>query len=98
MAHTGAEGMAEAERFVPDVILCDIGLPGAMNGYAIAEAIRKSAALSTTSLIAVTGYGQEYDLERAKRAGFDVHLVKPFNPNELVRLLSNMQGIEGCSS
>jgi CheY-like chemotaxis protein len=88
MVHTGDAALAEAEVFLPDVILCDIGLPGTLSGYDIAKAVRKSEALSSTYLIALTGYGQEYDLVRSKQAGFDVHLGKPLNPNDLVQLLS----------
>jgi signal transduction histidine kinase len=88
VAHDGAAGIAEAVNFHPDVILCDIGLPGAMDGYGVAASVRKSPELASIAMIALTGYGQESDLLRAKHAGFDYHVVKPVDPNELAKLLS----------
>ncbi len=60
-----------------DAILCDIGLPGEMNGYALARAVRADPRRASTILVAITGYGQPADREKARRAGFDVHLTKP---------------------
>lgn len=62
--------------FRPDVVLCDIGLPG-MSGYAVAQALRSDLALRGAFLIALTGYALPEDQRRAKDAGFDVHLMKP---------------------
>jgi CheY-like chemotaxis protein len=70
-----------AER--PDVVLCDIGLPG-MDGYAVADALRQNPETWTARLIAVTGYGREVDKQRALRSGFDLHLVKPVNAQQLL--------------
>jgi CheY-like chemotaxis protein len=64
------------EVFAPQVAIVDIGLPG-MNGYELATAIRADKALPTPMLIALTGYGQQEDFERAREAGFDHHFVKP---------------------
>ena len=73
---TGPEGLEAARRFKPDVVLCDIGLPG-MDGYDVARAFRADPALQSVFLVALTGYAQSSDLARAKEAGFDRHLSKP---------------------
>lgn len=65
-----------AEQFQPTVAVLDIGLPG-MDGYALAQALRKSFPAEALRLIALTGYGQTKDFERSRRAGFETHLVKP---------------------
>jgi CheY-like chemotaxis protein len=70
------------------VVLCDIGLPGGMDGYAVGEAMRRDPELVSVKLIALTGYGQEEDKQRARRAGFDRHLTKPVDPDALERLLA----------
>jgi PAS domain S-box-containing protein len=76
VARDGAEALELAEAFAPDVILCDIGLPG-MDGYAVARAVRRNAALDGVLLVALTGYALPDDLRRAAEAGFDLHLAKP---------------------
>jgi CheY-like chemotaxis protein len=60
----------------------DIGLPG-MDGYEVARRLRQQPGLKDTVLVAVTGYGQESDRQRSQEAGFDHHLVKPVNMQEL---------------
>jgi PAS domain S-box-containing protein len=86
VAHDGPTAVATARVTHPDVILCDIGLPG-MDGYEVARTLRADAALSGTHLVAVTGYAHPDDLERASRAGFDCHVAKPPSPEEIDRLL-----------
>jgi PAS domain S-box-containing protein len=81
----GASGVEQARRLRPDAVLIDIGLPG-MDGYEVARRIR--AAVPGARLVALTGYGQPEDRERALAAGFDVHLVKPVDPDQLQRLLA----------
>jgi CheY-like chemotaxis protein len=71
----------------PDVVLCDIGLPG-MDGYEVARTIRSEAALQRVRLVALSGYAQAEDRARAARAGFDSHLAKPADPDAIRRLLS----------
>lgn len=87
VAYTGPDGVALAKREHPDVVVCDIGLPG-MDGFAVADALRKNGRLASARLIAVTGYGQEEDKRRALQAGFDAHLVKPADPHKLLALLA----------
>ncbi|HEX9051597.1 MAG TPA: ATP-binding protein, partial [Anaeromyxobacter sp.] len=74
--HDGPRGIEKCRGFRPDVVLCDIGLPG-MSGYAVAQALRSDPALRGTFLIALTGYALPEDQRRARDAGFDVHLSKP---------------------
>lgn len=76
VARTGAEGIDAARRLQPDVVLCDIGLPG-MNGYDVARAFRADPALAPVFLVALSGYAQASDVARAKDAGFDYHIAKP---------------------
>jgi signal transduction histidine kinase len=83
----GVEGLARLRGGRVDVALVDIGLPG-MNGYEVAAALRSGATLPRVFLIAVTGYGQPEDRQRALEAGFDAHLVKPVDLKELERILN----------
>jgi CheY-like chemotaxis protein len=75
-AEDGSVGIRKAKEMKPDVILCDIGLPG-INGYEVAEQIRSDEELKNTFMIALSGYAQQRDIERAKEAGFRRHLAKP---------------------
>ena len=77
--------IAQVERH--DVILLDIGLPG-MNGYSVAQELRKFCEPERTLLIALTGYGQQDDLDKSSAAGFDEHLVKPPDFDMLRKLLA----------
>jgi PAS domain S-box-containing protein len=77
VAHDGKEGLAVAKTMKPDIVLCDLGLPGEMQGCDVARAIRRNPELRDTRLVAVSGYGRTEDIALAKRHGFDAHLVKP---------------------
>jgi len=83
VAYSGPAGVSVAKSERPDVVLCDIGLPG-MDGYAVAGALRQSPETVSAHLIAVTGYGRESDKRRALESGFDMHLVKPVNTQLLL--------------
>jgi CheY-like chemotaxis protein len=86
-AYSGPSGLTEAETFLPDVVFLDIGMPG-MSGYEVARQLRAGhAAGGLHLLVAVTGFSQPTDLQRAEEAGFDKHLVKPADPSELMSLL-----------
>jgi two-component system CheB/CheR fusion protein len=76
IAYNGPEGLAKAREFHPEVVLCDIGLPG-MNGYEVARAFRGDETLRGAHLIALSGYALPDDLQRAAEAGFERHLAKP---------------------
>ncbi len=85
--HDGPAALEAVASFHPDAVLLDIGLPG-RDGYEIARAIRDGAGGEHVFLIAVSGYAQERDRERATQAGFNHHLVKPVNLDALLALLS----------
>jgi PAS domain S-box-containing protein len=87
VAYTGPEGVQAAEKWTPDVVLCDIGLPG-LDGYAVVSKLRQNPATANARMIAVTGYGSEADLLRSKTAGFDQHLIKPVDPEALQQVLA----------
>lgn len=84
MAFDGAGAITEAERFEPEVILLDIGLPD-VSGYEVARRLREGK--STALLVALTGYGQEEDKMKARGAGFDHHLTKPVGIADVEALL-----------
>jgi PAS domain S-box-containing protein len=85
MARDGDGGVELAEKIQPELALIDIGLPG-IDGYEVARRIRQRVA--AIRLIALTGYGQPEDRRRALGAGFDVHVVKPVDSDELQRLIA----------
>jgi CheY-like chemotaxis protein len=89
VAHDGKSGIETARRFHPEVVLCDIGLPG-LDGYAVCRALRQEPELRKAYLIAITGYGQQDDQLRAREAGFDFHLTKPIDLSELERILAGL--------
>lgn len=76
LAYDGPAAVKAAIDYQPDVILLDIGLPG-LDGYKVAQKIRQQPGLSNVVLVALTGYGQDSDVQRSQDAGFDHHLVKP---------------------
>ncbi len=87
VAHNGMEALILAEEFRPEVILLDIGLPG-MDGNEVARRLRERPGTEDSLVVALTGWGQESDIERSRAAGFDHHLVKPANPEAIVELLA----------
>jgi CheY-like chemotaxis protein len=87
LAYTGADAVAAAARFQPDVLLLDIGLPD-ITGYEVARQVRALPDVGQATLVAVTGWGQAQDRQRAREAGFDLHLVKPADPEDVLRLLA----------
>ena len=86
-AATGAEGVELARRACPEVVLCDLGLPGGMTGYDVARAVRADASLCDLFMIALTGYGRPEDKRRSAEAGFDAHLTKPVDLEQLREIL-----------
>jgi CheY-like chemotaxis protein len=86
LAHDGPGAVDAAREYRPEVVLLDIGLPG-MDGFAVAAQLRKEG-LAGRMLVALTGYGEQQDKDRAQKAGFDHHLVKPINPDTLQKLLA----------
>lgn len=89
LAFTGPQGLETAHRFQPEVILCDIGLPG-MDGWSVARELRAAPETRHTRLIALTGFGLPDDRRRTFEAGFDRHLTKPVDLPELERLVNTI--------
>ena len=87
IVYDGPSALAAAREHRPRYVLLDIGLPG-MDGYEVAARLRQEEALKGSTLIAVSGYGQDSDRRRSREAGFDQHLVKPVDPAELLALLA----------
>jgi two-component system CheB/CheR fusion protein len=81
----GESGVQAIMEHRPDVALVDIGLPG-IDGYEVARQTRGNQECAKTKLVALTGFGQQTDIDKALAAGFDSHLVKPIEPNELARI------------
>ena len=87
-AADGAEGLDLARTKAPEVALVDIGLPG-FDGYEVARRM-KALPAPPSVMIALTGYSEPEDRQRAKDAGFAAHLVKPVDPDDLSRLLGRL--------
>jgi len=87
-AHDGPEALKQAEALEPEVVLLDLGLPG-MDGYEVCHRLRELPGGRSMFIVALTGWGQEEDRRRTREAGFDLHLVKPVDPEELLRVLSS---------
>jgi CheY-like chemotaxis protein len=86
VAGDGPAALRAARQEPPDVVLLDLGLPG-MDGLAVARQLRADPATATALLVAVTGYGQEHEVERCLQAGFDRHFLKPVDLEALRPLL-----------
>ena len=86
MAASGDEALAIVKEWTPRTVLCDIGLPK-MDGYTVCKMLREMPALKNAMFIALTGYGQDQDVERAAQAGFHKHLTKPVAPEKIIELL-----------
>lgn len=89
-AYTGPDGLAAAVQWRPDIVIMDIGLPG-LDGYEVARRLRSDLTLRNGGekmrLIALTGYGRHADIALAREAGFDAHLTKPYELDDLEKLL-----------
>lgn len=90
VAGDGEAGVAAAGQFRPRIVLCDIGLPGEMDGYVVAAALRAQVHTRDAYLVAVTGYAGEDDRRRAITAGFDRHLAKPVGVQDLESLIADV--------
>jgi CheY-like chemotaxis protein len=86
VAYDGVSALSEAAKFQPQVVLLDIGMPG-MDGYQVARELRAGESTRSMTIIALTGYGQPDDRERASAAGFDDHLTKPVDTELLKEIL-----------
>jgi CheY-like chemotaxis protein len=87
VAFTGSDGLWTARHLRPAGLICDLGLPG-MSGWDIARALRRESSPDRIFMIAVSGYSHETDRLRSLESGFDRHLAKPVNLDELCRVLA----------
>jgi CheY-like chemotaxis protein len=90
VAYSGHAGVQAALACHPEVILCDIGLPG-LDGYGVVRTLRLSPETAGARMIAVTAYSQDSDRRRSREAGFDLHLTKPVDPNRLEEILASAE-------
>jgi CheY-like chemotaxis protein len=95
-AADGAEALAKAQSWKPEVILLDVGMPN-LNGYEVARHVRLEPWGKHALLVAITGYGEAEDLKKSCTAGFDAHRVKPADVNELLALFDDWQTRRGHS-
>jgi CheY-like chemotaxis protein len=93
-AYDGEEALQRAESFGPEVVLLDLGLPR-ISGYEVATRLRAASEASRQPLllVAVSGYGRDQDRKAAREAGFDMHLTKPADPDEVLRVLASRSTI-----
>jgi PAS domain S-box-containing protein len=91
VAKDGSEALRLAQEFRPDIVLLDIGMPG-MDGYEVVRRLRELRRGRPVRVVAITGWGQEADRERSREAGFDLHLVKPLDPQDLAHALDDKAG------
>lgn len=95
-AHDGPAAIEMTQAHHPEVILLDIGMPQ-MNGLEVARKIRNDLGLSDVILVALTGYGHDQDRRKSREAGFNVHLVKPIELDNL-RAILHKSGDDGSQS
>jgi signal transduction histidine kinase len=88
IAYNAREALSIAQQTSPAILFLDIGLPG-MDGYSLARQLRIMPETSRSTIVALTGYGQPQDQERSVEAGFDCHMVKPVQLNDLLKLVAN---------
>lgn len=86
IAYDGASALDEAGQFTPDIVFCDIGMPG-MNGHELAARLRADPRHKSAVLVAVTGWGNEEDKRLSVRAGFDLHFTKPISAEQIESVL-----------
>jgi CheY-like chemotaxis protein len=91
LAASAAEAHEVLRQFKPDVILSDIGMPG-QDGYAFMRAVRESG--NTTPAVAVTAFARSEDRVKSLQAGFQTHLPKPVEPEELLAVIAGLAGVE----
>jgi CheY-like chemotaxis protein len=89
LAHDGEAALLAAEKYRPDVVLLDIGMPR-MNGHEVCRRLRQKPWGKDLKVIALTGWGQEQDRLKSEEAGFDGHLVKPVDPATLGEVLATL--------
>ncbi len=93
-ASTGREGIEKALAFQPEIVFCDIGLPGEVDGLAVAQALRKQPTLKDSYLVALSGLSDPADFRNSQEAGFDFHLIKPIQASVLTSTIANRPTFE----
>jgi two-component system CheB/CheR fusion protein len=96
MVHDGRDAIDAARIYEPEVVLLDIGLPG-LDGYQVADRLRRDVGLDRALLVAMTGYGQPEDRRRSREAGIQHHFVKPVEPFVLRDLLAEVASPAGTA-
>ena len=91
VAHDGSAALREVEEGRPDVVLLDIGLPGALDGWEVARRIRGQVHEKMPLIIAVTAYGTDDDRRKSEQAGINLHLTKPADPRQLQSVLREFE-------
>jgi CheY-like chemotaxis protein len=86
-ASSGPAGLALALEWLPEFVLCDIGLPGGLDGWELARQLRQNPSTEHLRLIALSAYGTDEDLANSREAGFERHFTKPVDPVLLLELL-----------
>ena len=89
-AASGAEGLAEARRLQPDVVLLDVMLPGGQDGISVCRDLRADATFKHTSVVMLSALGAGADRARGLGAGADAYLAKPFSPLNLIDTINNL--------
>ena len=95
-ARTGAEGLRKIVELQPDAAIIDIGLPE-MDGHEVARRVRKHADVGLIPLVALTGYGRDSDRQEVKASGYDLHLIKPLNPEQLDGIIAGLEKVDRTS-
>ena len=91
VAYDGNDAIAKARQAAPDVVLLDLALPE-MDGFQVAQTLQQEAGSHAPILVAVTGYGREFDKQQSAAAGFRHHLTKPVDPVQLLETLAKGVG------
>jgi CheY-like chemotaxis protein len=90
--HSGAEALHAFEGFRPEIVLLDLGMPG-MNGLEVARRLRQRNRTPRPLIVAVTGWGKPEDETLSREAGFDLHMVKPVEELDVLKILRTHSGI-----
>jgi len=89
VAHDGIDSLEQMKQFTPQVVFLDIVMPR-MDGYQTVEIMRQTKELKQTYVVALTGWGAAEDRMRTKKAGFDFHLTKPVQLDEVEQIFANL--------
>jgi CheY-like chemotaxis protein len=94
-AYGGAEALRRIDQVAPTLLVLDLSMPG-MDGYTLARAIRERGAFASVPMVALSGFGSEADRTKSREAGFDKHVLKPFDLADLERMVEFAQAPADC--